>query len=134
MRDAGLGKPGRDPFTDGIVTELIERLPAGTLVVTDFMPVSDGRPGLEPEQHRILEAAVIVTDWNFKPLKRFSKAVFQPDEELKKMDEWCVKTHGASGLLKRVPEGLKENEVDLALVDIVKEFFLCTLIIFERTF
>ncbi|MEY4066597.1 MAG: hypothetical protein RIR26_2805 [Pseudomonadota bacterium] len=79
--------------------------------------------GLEPQQHKVLEVAVIVTDWNFQSLKRFSTAVFQPDEELKKMDDWCVKTHGASGLLKRVPEGLKENELDLALVDIVKEFY-----------
>lgn len=79
--------------------------------------------GLEPERHRILEVAVIVTDWNFVPLKRFSTAVFQTDEELKKMDDWCVKTHGASGLLKRVPEGLKENSVDLALSEIVREFY-----------
>ncbi len=79
--------------------------------------------GLEPQQHRILEAAVIITDWSFQPLKTFSTAVFQPVEELAKMDDWCVKTHTGSGLLKRVPEGLKEAELDDALVRVVDEFF-----------
>jgi oligoribonuclease len=79
--------------------------------------------GLEPLKHRILEAAVIVTDWTFQPLKTFSTAVFQPDEELAKMDDWCVKTHTASGLLKRVPEGMKSSDLDEALVRLAAEFF-----------
>jgi oligoribonuclease len=79
--------------------------------------------GLDPLQHRILEAAVVVTDWSLLPLKSFSTAVFQPPDELAKMDDWCVKTHTASGLLKRVPEGMKSNELDESLVHLVSEFF-----------
>ncbi|MEY3902946.1 MAG: hypothetical protein RL189_2252 [Pseudomonadota bacterium] len=79
--------------------------------------------GLEPQQHRILEVAVIVTDWSFRPLKTFSTAVFQPPEELAKMDDWCVKTHTGSGLLGRVPEGMRETELDSALTALAGEFF-----------
>ncbi|NBW83431.1 oligoribonuclease, partial [bacterium] len=38
--------------------------------------------GLEPQTHRILEAAVLMTDWKLQPLKTFSTAVFQPASEL----------------------------------------------------
>lgn len=79
--------------------------------------------GLDPQQHRILEAAVIVTDWSFQTLKTFSTAVYQPTEELAKMDDWCVKTHTASGLIQRVPQGMPEAALDEALVGIADEFF-----------
>lgn len=79
--------------------------------------------GLEVENHKILEAAVILTDWNLVPLKTFSTAVYQADEELRKMDDWCVKTHTASGLLKRVPEGMKETDLDSALFNLVGDYY-----------
>jgi oligoribonuclease len=79
--------------------------------------------GLDPANHRILEAAVIVTNWALQPLKTFSTAVYQSPEELSKMDEWCVKTHTASGLIKRVPEGMKPEELDESLVRLSEEFF-----------
>jgi oligoribonuclease len=79
--------------------------------------------GLEVETHRILEVAVIVTDWSLNPLKTFSTAVRQPEEELRKMDEWCVKTHTSSGLLKRVPGGMSETALDTALNELLNGFF-----------
>jgi oligoribonuclease len=79
--------------------------------------------GLEVEKHRILEAAVIVTDWNLKPLKTFSSAVFQDETSLALMDDWCVRTHTASGLLSRVPNGLTENQLEQALHECADEFF-----------
>jgi oligoribonuclease len=79
--------------------------------------------GLEVEHHKILEAAVIVTDWSLTPLKTFSSAVYQDEVALSQMDEWCVKTHTASGLLSRVPSGMKEGELDQALVKLSEEFF-----------
>jgi len=79
--------------------------------------------GLEVEQHRILEAAVIVTDWSLKPMKTFSSAVFQDAASLAQMDEWCVKTHTASGLLSRVPDGLTETQLEQALHQLADGFF-----------
>jgi oligoribonuclease len=79
--------------------------------------------GLEPQSHRILEAAVLVTDWKLQTLKTFSSAVFQPTSELAKMDDWCVKTHTGSGLLARVPTGMQEHELDDALCGLANEFF-----------
>ncbi|MBM3381055.1 MAG: oligoribonuclease [Betaproteobacteria bacterium] len=79
--------------------------------------------GLEVETHRILETAAIITDWSLNPLTRFSTAVRQPEEELRKMDDWCVKTHTGSGLLKRVPEGMSEADLDTALVDLLNGFY-----------
>lgn len=80
--------------------------------------------GLEVENHKILEAAVSVTDWNLTPLKTFSTAVYQADEELRKMDDWCLKTHTASGLLKRISEGMKEAVLDSALLELVGDYYL----------
>lgn len=79
--------------------------------------------GLEVEHHKILEAAVIVTDWNLTPLKTFSTAVYQDEVALAQMDDWCVKTHTSSGLLSRIPSGMKEDELDQALVKLSDEFF-----------
>lgn len=79
--------------------------------------------GLDVETHRILETAVIITDWNLNPLKTFATAVYQGEEELLKMDDWCVKTHTASGLLKRIPTGMREAELDTALVDLLSGLF-----------
>nr|MBV6628610.1 oligoribonuclease [Oceanococcus sp. HetDA_MAG_MS8] len=59
--------------------------------------------GLDPENHRIIEIATVVTDSNLQVLAEGpSLAIHQPDEELQKMDDWCVRTHGASGLTERV--------------------------------
>ncbi|MCA2961984.1 MAG: oligoribonuclease [Silvanigrellales bacterium] len=79
--------------------------------------------GLEPGTHRILEAAVVVTDLELKPLHSWSTAVFQPPEVLGLMDDWCLRTHGESGLLSRVPQGVSETELDDALCKLARAHF-----------
>ena len=55
--------------------------------------------GLDPEKERIIEIATIVTDSDLKVIAEGPVlAVHQPTEVLDAMDEWCTKTHGASGL------------------------------------
>lgn len=71
--------------------------------------------GLNPEKDRILEVALIVTDEHSNEKGRFETAVFQPQNVLDGMDEWCQKHHGESGLTARVPGGLPESEVDQKL-------------------
>ncbi|EIV1709208.1 oligoribonuclease [Vibrio parahaemolyticus] len=59
--------------------------------------------GLDPETHKIIEIASIVTDSELNILAEGPVlAVHQPEEELAKMDGWCTKTHTASGLVERV--------------------------------
>ncbi|WP_434358210.1 oligoribonuclease [Parasalinivibrio latis] len=65
--------------------------------------------GLDPEQHKIIEIATIVTDAQLNVLAEGPVlAINQPEDELTKMDEWCTTTHTNSGLVKRV----RESEVD----------------------
>ena len=61
--------------------------------------------GLDPNKERIIEIATIVTDSNLNILEEGPVlAIHQPDSLLDAMDEWCTKTHGASGLTQRVKD------------------------------
>ncbi|MFA0088467.1 oligoribonuclease [Vibrio sp. E150_011] len=61
--------------------------------------------GLDPEQHKIIEIASIVTDSQLNILAEGPViAIHQPNSELEKMDDWCTNTHTASGLVDRVTE------------------------------
>ncbi|MHC6804002.1 oligoribonuclease, partial [Vibrio antiquarius] len=58
---------------------------------------------LDPETHKIIEIASIVTDSELNILAEGPVlAIHQPEEELAKMDDWCTNTHTASGLVERV--------------------------------
>ncbi|TKB51373.1 oligoribonuclease [Ferrimonas sediminicola] len=59
--------------------------------------------GLDPDQHCIIEIATIVTDAQLNVLAEGPVlAIHQSEAELAKMDEWCTRTHGESGLTQRV--------------------------------
>ncbi|MCK8066072.1 MULTISPECIES: oligoribonuclease [Vibrio] len=59
--------------------------------------------GLDPETHKIIEIASIVTDSELNILAEGPVlAIHQLEEELAKMDDWCTNTHTASGLVERV--------------------------------
>ncbi len=59
--------------------------------------------GLDPEQEKVLEIAMIVTDKELNLLAEGPViAIHQPDPVLAAMDEWCTRTHTASGLVARV--------------------------------
>ncbi|MFT8211775.1 MAG: oligoribonuclease [Symbiopectobacterium sp.] len=59
--------------------------------------------GLDPEQDRIIEIATLITDANLNVLAEGPTiAVHQSDAQLALMDNWNVRTHGASGLTERV--------------------------------
>ncbi len=67
--------------------------------------------GLEPQTDVILEIATIVTDSQLNILAQGPVfAIYQSDEVLDNMNEWCIETHGKSGLTQRC----KESKVDLA--------------------
>ena len=59
--------------------------------------------GLDPQNDRILEIATIVTDADLNLIEEGPvMAIHQSDEVLASMNEWCVKTHGETGLTERV--------------------------------
>ncbi len=67
--------------------------------------------GLDPEQHKIIEIASIVTDSQLNILAEGPvMAIHQPTSELAKMDDWCTRTHTESGLVKRVQESDIDEE------------------------
>jgi oligoribonuclease len=58
--------------------------------------------GLDPETCVVMEIATIVTDKELNILAQGPViAVYQPTDVLDNMDEWCVKTHGSTGLTAR---------------------------------
>src|SRR3990167_3228703 len=76
--------------------------------------------GLNDQTDSILEVAATVTDLDFNPKEEFHRVVFQPPEILEKMDDWCKKTHQASGLSAGIPRGLPLEKVEeelLAFID-----------------
>ena len=67
--------------------------------------------GLDPARERIIEVATLVTDGDLNLIAEGPVlAVHQPDSLLEAMDEWNTRTHGESGLVKRV----KESQIDTA--------------------
>ncbi len=59
--------------------------------------------GLNPDSDLIIEIATIVTDSSLNVLAEGPVfAIHQSDEALGKMDEWCTRQHGQSGLIDRV--------------------------------
>lgn len=61
--------------------------------------------GLDPDTCKVIEIATIVTDAQLHILAEGPvMAIHQSDDILDNMDEWCVNTHGASGLTQRCKE------------------------------
>ncbi|MBY3790169.1 oligoribonuclease [Photobacterium carnosum] len=59
--------------------------------------------GLDPETHKIIEIATVVTDPQLNVLAEGPViAIYQPKAELAKMDDWCTTTHTNSGLVERI--------------------------------
>ncbi len=79
--------------------------------------------GLDEKIHKILEVAVVVTDLDFKELETYEKIVYQPQEVLDAMDEWCTKTHKKSGLTKAVATGAPLETVEKELLELVARHY-----------
>lgn len=70
--------------------------------------------GLDHSENVIIEIASIVTDSELNILAEGPNiAIHQPEAELAKMDAWCTRTHGGTGLTQRV----RDSEVGLAAAE-----------------
>lgn len=79
--------------------------------------------GLDENVDSILEVAIVVTDVNFNPLEEYQRVVFQPPEIIEKMNSWCKKTHGESGLTAAVPKGTPLSQVEEEVVALARRHF-----------
>src|SRR5580658_5502105 len=79
--------------------------------------------GLDENTDSILEAAVVITDLDFKPLEEYHRVVFQPPEVIEKMNDWCKKTHGESGLTAQVPGGTPLAVVEKELLALIARHY-----------
>src|SRR3954447_21911946 len=78
--------------------------------------------GLDPDNDRIIEVAVVVTDSNLNILAEGPVfAIHQSDDIMDGMDAWNKGTHGRSGLIERVKTStVSEVDAEVALIDFLK--------------
>lgn len=75
--------------------------------------------GLDPDQDRVLEVAIVVTDSQLNTVAEAPVlVVHQSDEVLARMDDWNTSTHAKSGLTARVRAAtLAESEAEQQMLD-----------------
>ncbi|AXE31827.1 oligoribonuclease [Chromobacterium phragmitis] len=80
--------------------------------------------GLNPDQDRIIEVAMIVTDSNLNVVAESPVLVIhQPDATLDAMDDWNKNTHGKSGLIEKVKNSaISEAEAEQVLLDFMMQY------------
>lgn len=80
--------------------------------------------GLEPRHDKVLEIASIVTDSQLNILAEGPEiAIYQPDDVLENMNEWCIKQHGKSGLTDRCRKStVSEQEASEMTINFLKDF------------
>ncbi|GEM80697.1 oligoribonuclease [Vibrio superstes] len=80
--------------------------------------------GLDPETHKVIEIASIVTDSELNILAEGPViAIHQPEAELAKMDDWCTNTHTNSGLVERVKNsGIDEDKAVALTIEFLEKW------------
>lgn len=82
--------------------------------------------GLDEKVHAILEVAVVITDLNLEPLDQYHAVVFQPQDVLDQMDDWCKQHHGQSGLTAAIPNGKPLALVERELLELANRYYVAT--------
>lgn len=80
--------------------------------------------GLDPDNDRIIEVAVVVTDPELNIIAEGPVfAIHQSDATLDKMDNWNKGTHGKSGLIDRVKAStVTEAQAEQELIAFLKKY------------
>lgn len=60
--------------------------------------------GLDPDKEEIIEVFCLITNANLELIdpEGWGTVIHQPKERMDQMDQWCVRTHGESGLTAAV--------------------------------
>lgn len=80
--------------------------------------------GLDPDQHVLVEIAVIVTDAQLNPLDGgIDLVIHATEDELSRMDDFVRKMHGSSGLTEQIRESqISLAEAERQVLEYVKKF------------
>lgn len=80
--------------------------------------------GLDSQVDKILEIATIITDADLNILAEGPVfAIYQPDDILANMNDWCIKQHNASGLVKRVKaSSVSEQEAEAKTIEFISQY------------
>ncbi|MED7819154.1 MULTISPECIES: oligoribonuclease [unclassified Francisella] len=80
--------------------------------------------GLDVEECKIIEIAAIITDKDLNTIAEAEPiAIHQSDEILDNMNEWCIKTHGETGLTQRVKDSkISLEEAEQKILDFIKQY------------
>lgn len=82
--------------------------------------------GLDEKTDAILEVAAVITPFDLTSVEEFHRVVFQTTDVLERMNDWCKKTHGESGLSKAVPEGTPLQTVEKELLAVLDKHYSAT--------
>ena len=69
--------------------------------------------GLDPQNDVIVQAALIITDAELRPLEEFACDVWQPEEALSKMTPFVRHMHEKTGLLPRV----QQSRIEIGMLE-----------------
>lgn len=80
--------------------------------------------GLDPSNDKLLEIAIIITDKKLNEVARGPVwTIRQSRSVLYKMSEWCKRTHGRSGLIKRCIKSTKtESDIENEIIEFLSEY------------
>jgi oligoribonuclease len=79
--------------------------------------------GLDDNVDSILEVAVVITDAQLNTLETLHRIVYQPQDVLDRMNDWCKKTHGESGLTAAIPSGTPLAEVEKEVLALINRHY-----------
>ena len=80
--------------------------------------------GLDPENERLIEIAVVITGPNLEPrIEGPVLVIHQSDALLDKMDKWNKGTHGKSGLIDKVKAStITEADAETEILAFLKKY------------
>ncbi|NYE20183.1 oligoribonuclease [Microbacterium immunditiarum] len=79
--------------------------------------------GLDLEVDELVEIAIVVTDFDLRPLDPGFQIVIKPDDTaLANMNEFVTQMHTASGLMAEIPHGVSVAEAEFESLEYIQRF------------
>ncbi|WP_438352788.1 oligoribonuclease [Microbacterium sp. CJ88] len=79
--------------------------------------------GLDLDLDELVEIAVVVTDFDLRPIDPGFQIVIRPDESaMANMSEFVTQMHQKSGLLEEIPDGVSVAEAEFLALEYIQRF------------
>ena len=79
--------------------------------------------GLDLEIDELVEIAVVITDFELRPVHPGFQVVIKPDDSaLANMSEFVTKMHTASGLIEEIPHGVSLADAEFQALEYIQQF------------